>query len=377
MVDINFIRGMNCNLYDDQGNKYLDLESGIWCTCLGHSNPRIVKLIQNQVQSIVHLGVRFPNAITEEAAKLVLEITGINEGKCTFLSSGSEAVELGAQIAKAATGRKLLLTFSNSYLGSYGTTGKKTEGEWIVLDWTILENPDDPDSLKDIPFDQIGGFVFEPGGSGIGFLNFPPRKLVENIVKRVREAGGLIAANEITTGMGRTGKWFGFQHYAIQPDIVSIGKGLGNGYPVSCVAMKIEIAAKLESDGFHYVQSHQNDPLGCAIAREVISIFRDEKWIDIGAEKGSYFLSGLKKLEKKYPMVIDARGRGMLLGIEFIRNDKFNVQMVAEELLKNQFLIGCYPAGNIIRFDPAFTIDKEDITRFLVSLDSILNKLSQ
>jgi len=306
----------------------------------------------------------------------VLEITGIKNGKCSFLSSGSEAVELGAQIIKAVTGKNLLLTFSNSYLGSYGTTGKKTKGEWIIFDWTSLENPDDPACLDGIPFDQLGGFVFEPGGSGIGFLNFPPKKLVENIAVRIKEAGGLIAANEITTGMGRTGKWFGFQHYAIEPDIVSIGKGLGNGYPVSCVAMKFEIAEKLEQMGFRYVQSHQNDPMGCAIARDVITMLRDDKWIEISAEKGQFFLEGLSRISKKHSLVKVARGRGMLLGMEFVRSENFSVQMVAQELLKEGYLVGCIPAGNIIRFDPAFTIEKEDIVRFLSSFDEIISRFS-
>lgn len=372
VVDINFVKGENCDLFDDQGRHFIDLESGCWSTCLGHSNPRIVKTIQNQIQNIAHLGTRFPNSDTEKAACLVLEITGIKNGKCSFLSSGSEAVELGAQIIKAVTGKNRLLTFSNSYLGSYGTTGKKTKGEWIIFDWTSLENTDDPACLNGIPFDQLGGFVFEPGGSGIGFLNFPPKKLVENIAVRIKEAGGLIAANEITTGMGRTGKWFGFQHYDIQPDIVSIGKGLGNGYPVSCVAMKQEIAVTLEQLGFHYVQSHQNDPLGCTIARDVIAMLRDEKWIEIGAEKGKFLLVGLQNIAEKYPLVVDARGRGMLLGIEFNRNDHFNIQMVAQELLKKGYLVGCQPAGNFIRFDPAFTIEKVKLVRFLSDLEEIV-----
>ena len=153
--------------------------------------------------------------------------------------------------------------------------------------------------LKEIPFDKIGAFVFEPGGSGIGFVHFPPRPLVEAIAGRVRASGGLIVANEITTGIGRTGKWFGFQHYDIQPDIVALGKGLGNGYPVSAVAVREETAEKLERGGFHYVQSHQNDPLGCAIAREVIAALHEEKLIERGAELGAYFLEGLREIQTK------------------------------------------------------------------------------
>ena len=111
---------------------------------------------------------------------------------------------------------------------------------------------------------------------------FPRSELVQDIAQRVKQEGGLLVANEITTGMGRTGKWFGFQHYDFQPDIVSIGKGLGNGYPVSAIAMKRDVAEKLENSGFHYVQSHQNDPLGCAIAKEVIATFREENWVERG-----------------------------------------------------------------------------------------------
>ena len=104
----------------------------------------------------------------------------------------------------------------------------------------------------------------------------------------VQQAGGLVMVNEITTGMGRTGKWFGFQHYDIQPDIVALGKGLGNGYPVSAVAMSKEVAEKLETSGLRYAQSHQNDPLGCAVAGEVIRIMLKEDWVERGSGAGEH-----------------------------------------------------------------------------------------
>jgi hypothetical protein len=127
--------------------------------------------------------------------------------------------------------------------------------------------------------------------------------------------------------MGRTGKWFGFQHYDIQPDIVSIGKGLGNGYPVSAIAMQREVAWKLEQDGFRYVQSHQNDPLGCSIAREVIAIFRAEGWVEKGDAKGQYFLERLKQLEKKYARARD----GTCPGISSTFFSDFRISCIARE----------------------------------------------
>jgi len=175
--------------------------------------------------------------------------------------------------------------------------------------------------------------------------------------------------------MGRTGKWFGFLHYDIEPDIVSLGKGLGNGYPVSAVAMRREVAECVEASGFRYAQSHQNDPLGCAVACEVISVMREEGWIETGASKGEFFLEGLKRLAEKHPIVKDARGRGMLLGLELCPHGHFSAETAYRKLLENGFLVGYYPAGKILRFDPALTIEKEHIEELLKVLDGILGSV--
>ncbi len=373
IIKTDFVRAENCYLYDDLGHRFIDFESGIWCTVLGHNHPRITQVIIKQLSQIMHLGTRYPNQIAEEAAMAVLEITRMKEGKCVFLSSGSEAVEFGVQAARKLTGKDHLLTFQNSFLGSYGSVGSKREGEWLLLDWNNFDESNLHTILDQIPFEQLAGYVFEPGGSGIGFVHFPPQSLVQEICRRVKQSGGVVIVNEVTTGMGRTGKWFGFQHYDIQPDIVSIGKGLGNGYPVSSVAMTQVIAETLESIGIRYAQSHQNDPLGCVVANEVINVLRDENWIDIGASKGEFFLQGLKGLVKKYPLARDARGRGMLLGLELIPNGQLTTEAAYLEMLKKGFLIGYYPAANLLRFDPALTIEIGSIQNLIDGLDELLN----
>ena len=373
IVKTDFVHAENCFLYDQQGRQYIDLESGIWCTAVGHSHPRISQVIADQASRLMHLGTRYPNTIVEETALSVLEIVQMGDGKCTFLSSGSEAVEFGVQSICRVTGKKLLLTFTNSYLAAYGSSGKKQKEEWFMLDWTRY--PSTEDFLADIPFEQIGGFVLEPGGSGSGFVQFPPLELVQEIVQAIKNNGGLVMANEITTGMGRTGKWFGFQHYEIKPDIVALGKGLGNGYPVSAVAMRREVADILECGGLRYAQSHQNDPLGCAVACEVIRIMKEENLVVRGAELGAYFLQGLQTLAKKHPIVKDARGRGMLLGLELQPHENLSVEVLYHALLEKGFLVGFYPAGNFLRMDPALTIERESIDQFLNVLNLILNQL--
>ena len=369
IVKTDFVRGENCTLYDAQGNRYVDYESGIWSTALGHTHPRINRVIEAQLANVAHLGTRYPNALAEEAALAVLEITGLAEGKCVFLSAGSEAVEFGVQAARWVTGRNLLLTFSTSYLAAYGSAGRKSAEEWRLFDWDAGE------AVDDLPFERLGGFAFEPGGSGSGFVRFPPRPLVQQIVQRVRQAGGLVLANEVTAGMGRTGKWFGFQHYDLQPDIVALGKGLGNGYPVSAVAMRREVAEKLECSGFRYAQSHQNDPLGCVVAKEVITVMREGNWIDRGAAVGARLLAGLQALAEKYAIVKEARGRGPLLALELHAHPTFSAEAAYQALLARGCLVGYYPAGNILRFDPALTMGDEEIHYLLDGLDAVLKEV--
>lgn len=373
LVKTDFVRAENCTLFDAQGRRYIDLESGIWCTVVGHSHPRINQAIQRQMAQVMHLGTRYPNAVVEQAACAVLGITGLVSGKCVFLSSGSEAVEFGAQAIRRVTGKNRLLTFTNSYLAAYGSAGKKNLDEWYLLDWHTSGPAIDLDA---VPFDQLGGFVFEPGGSGSCFVQFPPAPLVQEIVARVHQAGGLVAANEITTGMGRTGRWFGFQHYNIQPDLVSLGKGMGNGYPVSAVAMKMEVAEKLEASGLRYAQSHQNDPLGCAVANEVIAVLQGGGWIERGDRLGAVFLKGLAHLANKYHVVKEARGRGMLLGLAFNPHEYFSAETAYNALLERGFLAGYYLAGNVLRFDPALTVEPEALQSVLDSLDDILKSIS-
>lgn len=371
IVKTDFVRAENCSLYDADGRRYVDFESGIWCTALGHNHPRISQVIESQLKQVIHLGTRYPNQIVEETAKAVLDIVGMDNGKCTFLVSGSEAVEFGVQVIRRITGKPLILTFNNSFLGSYGSAGTKKPDEWFLFNWLSCKNIEE--GLKQIPFDQIGGFAFEPGGSGISYVQFPPEQFIHRIVEEIRKREGLILVNEITSGMGRTGKWFGFQHYDIQPDIVALGKGLGNGYPVSVTAMRREVAKKLEESGFRYAQSHQNDPLGCAVAREVISTLCDGNWVEKGNALGRFFLNELNQLVAKHPVIKDARGRGMLLGLEFHPHEKITASWMYHALLEKGFLVGCYHAGNLLRFDPSLTMEKENISSLIESLDGILS----
>lgn len=376
----NIVKGQGCYLYDNSGMKYLDLESGVWCTPLGHSHPKLNQVLNKQVENIIHTGYCYANPVTEEAARAILDIVGMTGGKCVFLNSGSEAVEFGVRVIRKVNPKPKLLSLVDSFLGSYGTAGKKKQAEWYLLDWSQCRYC--PGQYKcnnnctvfaNIPFDQIGGFIFEPGSSS-GFVRFPPKKFILNLVKKIKEDEGLIQINEVTTGIGRTGKWFGFQHYDLQPDIVSMGKGLGNGYPVSAIALNSELIKRLLKTSFYYSQSHQNDALGCAIARGVIHIMNEEKTIEQCKKIGEYFISRLKEFAEKYDIIKEVRGRGLMLAVEFNDRYKKMSQNLYKELLKRGYITAY--GSSFLRIDPPLIIKEDDINRFLDTLENILTNLT-
>jgi acetylornithine/N-succinyldiaminopimelate aminotransferase len=369
----------NCFLYDTNGKRYVDLESGVWCTCLGHNNKRINKVITAQINRITHTGFCYCNPVIEETAKKILEINHMESGKCEFLCSGSEAVEYGMRIARALSNKPLAIAFSDSYFGSYGDAAVKSEDKWFVYDRLNCSCARDGngctgecDEFSNIPFIKTGIFLLEPGSSS-GLVRFPHPRLIEKIVERIKENGGLIMSNEITTGIGRTGKWFGYQHYNLQPDIVAMGKGLGNGYPVSATAVSKSIADKLLLSDFHYSQSHQNDPLGAMVAGEVIDIIRENDLIRESDEKGSYLKENLLALKEKFPLIREVRGKGMMLAIELTGC----ATPVYEALLDKGFIVARRPNAEVLRLDPAFTIEKETMDEFLSALREILGKLNE
>ncbi len=385
LMRADMVRGQGCYLYDAHDRRYLDFEAGVWCTALGHSHRRINQPIQAQVERIAHIGYRYTNGLVEEAAVAVLDALTLPDGKCVFLSSGSEAVEFGVQIARRITGQPLLLTLSDAYLAAYGSAGRKSPEEWVCFDWSACGTCPhvegcDPQCrhLRAIPFERIGGLVCEPGSSS-GLVRFPPVQLVRTLARLVKGREGLVVVDEVTTGLGRTGAWYGFQHYALQPDIVALGKGLGNGYPVSAVAMTRAVAERLADGAFHYAQSHQNDPLGCAIAREVIAVIREEGLVARSGQVGAHFLRELECVGQRHGVVKQVRGRGLMMAMEFEgqgHDGRFSLGSVYRQLMERGFLVGYKPVANLLRFYPPLIIGEGDIAPFLEDLDRVLEEFT-
>jgi acetylornithine/N-succinyldiaminopimelate aminotransferase len=379
LIKTGIARAHGSYLYDVNGKRYVDFEAGVWCAALGHNHWRVNQAIRSQLDKISHVGYRYTNDVVEQAADMVLRTLPSILERIIFLSSGSEAVELGVQIARRLSGRPLLLTMSDSYLAAYGSAGRKNPDTWYCFDWTACVGCQhaeecDPECvhLRNVPFELIGGMIFEPGNSS-GLVRFPPKQLVQALIRKIKGQDGLLVVDEVTTGMGRTGVWYGFQHYGLTPDIVALGKGIGNGFPVSAVALTDEIAARLESDAFRYAQSHQNDPLGCAVARAVVSALAAEGLIERSNSLGARLLRELQALAQHFGTVKEARGRGLMIALEFQNSARgMSAAAAFSRLFECGFVVGCKPAANTLRFYPPLTIGEQDINALVGNLQGIL-----
>lgn len=359
------VKSSGCYQYDSDGKEYIDFESGVWCASLGHSNKRIIEIVVHQIKESIHHGYRFRNRHAEALSEELLRITGIREGSSVFLSSGSEAVNLSISLAGHITGRDKFLTIDNSYLSAYGP------GKISPTNIQKVNIPfNDRRQIKKINFNEIAAFVIETGGASVDMVRIPDYSFILEIMIQAKDSGCLLIADEVTTGMGRTGKWFGFQHYNFIPDMVVTGKALGNGYPVSALTVNKEVTDEFNKNPFRYAQSHQNDPLGCAIGLEVIKIIEENEMLHTCKKNGNYFKEELEALKSRHEDKIkEVRGRGLMLAL--VLADAVDGSRMDKKLFDNGFIVGF--KANTFRFLPPLTITKSDIDQLTGAVDLLLS----
>lgn len=376
------VRAKGSHLFDAAGNQYLDLEAGVWCMGLGHGRPEIAAILQERFLQMAHAGFNYSSAVVEDAAAELLALHKMEGGRCAFLCSGSEAVEYSVRVARMAMDRPLILTFADSYFGAYGSAALKNPDEWHAFDWFACQDcpperscDQDCPQFSAIPFERVGAFLLEPGSSG-GLVRFAPQKLVKAIEARMRESDGLVMVNEVTTGLGRTGEWFGYMHYGISPDTAAMGKGLGNGYPVSAAVFSPAVIQRLGGHEVHYAQSHMNDPLGAAVAREVIRIIDAENLLQACREKSARLLNGLGKIRQEAGRIKQIRGRGLMIAVELQDNSAATATTrLQKELFSQGYLVAKRPGLAVLRLDPCLTVEPKDLDGFLEAMAGLLSNL--
>ncbi|MBM7614864.1 aminotransferase class III-fold pyridoxal phosphate-dependent enzyme [Alkaliphilus hydrothermalis] len=382
-ISLTAIQASGTRIRTKEYGELIDFESGCWANVLGHSRKEIVQTISENAGLLFHTHHYFS---TEHPGTLVTELVkaaGLRGSyKGNFISSGSEAVSLAVSLAEYITKREKKLSLSISY---HGTSSElkipRNSTQWIDLDVSNCFSCQKSSSCSEcgnyssIDFSSIAAFVFEPGNSG-GIVLCPPKKLISFLVENTKASGGFVILNEVTTGFGRTGRWFGFQHYDVfnseshLPDLIALGKGLGNGYPISGVLIKSNLARVIEGSNFRYVQSHLDDPLGCIVARKVVEVISNEELIEIGNKMGQYLRQSLNEIREETKKIIEVRGRGLMNVIAL--DQSHHSLEVFKKLLERGFFTGYSELHNLIRLYPPLTIKTEEIDRLCRSLKEIL-----
>lgn len=369
------VRAEGCSVFDASGRRYLDLESGVWSASIGHAHPSVLRVLAQQPARVAHAGFSYTSRVVTDAAQDVLSLVGLDGGRAVFLCSGGDAVEYGVRVAQAVSPRPRLLTLADSYFGAYGSAARRSPDEWFCFDWMRCGPGGCAEGCPhwaEIPFDSLGGFLLEPGSSS-GLVRFAPAALVAAIERELRRRDGLVLVNEVTTGVGRTGEWFGYQHYGLRPDVVALGKGIGAGYPVSVTAFAPRVAERLRGGPIRFAQSHQNDPLGAAVVRAVIRTVREEGLVEKGRAAGARLLSGLQAIAARTESLRAVRGRGLMIAIELQGDDvDARAGRVHRALLERGFIVGRRPGAGVLRLDPPLVIEPAEIDAFLQALEAVL-----
>ena len=363
--------GEGCYVWDLDGKKYLDLVAGIAVNSLGHCHPAVVKAIQDQAAKLMHVSNLYWIENQVELAKLLVEKSGL--GKAFFCNSGAEANEAAIKLArKWGKGEKYhIITLKNSFHGrTMGALAATAQEKYQKAFRPLPEGFSavelgDLEALKAEIKPETCAVMMEPiqGESGV---HVPTKEYMQSVEALCREKGVLLILDEVQTGIGRTGKCFAFQNFDIKPDIISLAKAMGNGFPMGAIVAKTEVADCFKP-GDH-ATTFGGTPIATAAGLASCGIILDEDFL-IGVNyKGEYFRNGLWDLGKKHPGTVkEVRGMGLMIGCEL----EVSAKTVAAKLLEKGILVNNI-GDSILRFVPPLIIKKEEMDEALSALDEIL-----
>jgi len=394
------VRGEGFYVWDDQGNKYLDCFGGVLTVSVGHSNPKVSEAIINQVKTLQHTSTLYANKPQSDLAEKLVQITPGNLKKSFFTNSGTEADDTAIHAAKTATGRHEIVVLRHSYSGRSATSlSAMGHSTWRPLPAQVagfvharapycyrcpfkLTYPecglacanDIEELIMTATTGEIAAFMAEPI-LGVGGFIVPPPGYFERAVEITRKHGGLFIADEVQTAWGRTGdKWFGIEHWNVEPDIITSAKGLGNGVPLGITVATSEVADKYPGLTF---STFGGNPVSMAAALAVIRFIEEEDLKRNAAEVGAYLRQRLEGLKEKHRSIGDVRGMGLMQGLELVKNretkepDSQAVLKVLEETKRQGVLIGkggLY--GNVIRTGMMLNSTKDNVDQLITALDA-------
>jgi len=405
LFPVAFESGRGCELVDVDGNRYLDFSSGIYVTTLGHCHPKI----SEAVAVYAHKLMNAHDFTTEVKTRLVEKLAEVLPGDLTgfqFYDSGTTAVEAGMRVLRAATGRNEMLSCFYDYHGktyggvSLGHIRSHVYGRVRAPGAHMVPRPDvyrpiwtkadgvtiDTDKYLEF-YDQyidkgtvgdVAGFVLEPI-QGWGGSVMPPDDFFPKLRKFCDERKILLMADEVLTSWARTGKWLCMEHWDVVPDVVSIGKGFGNGFPVTCVAVREQYKESFEQ--ISASSSYGGNPMACAAALASTEVIEEENLLERSTHLGELALQRMQRMKAEHKIVGDVRAKGCLMGIELVKDHekKTPFDEAGKRVYQKAFAKGLawIPAGHILRMSPPVVMEDEVLLKGLDIIDEAIGETAK
>jgi predicted acetylornithine/succinylornithine family transaminase len=369
-LPVAIVEGRGSRVRDVEGREYVDLTAGWGVNAVGHCHPVLAEAIAQQAGRLMQTTNLFYTLPQLDLAEHLAEISPAPLTRSFFLSSGTEAMEGAIKLAHRATGRSRFVSTHQSFhgrtLGSLSLIGQeKHRAPYEALLGSTTQVPyGDLEAARDAIGPDTAAVIVEPV-QGEGGVNVPPAGYLAGLRERCDETGTLLVLDEIQTGIGRTGRWLALEHEGVVPDVLTLGKGLGGGFPIAAF-LTTEAVAKTVSPGDHG-GTYAGNPLGAAAASAVLRIISQEKLVERAAELGERLRERLEAFAREHPTcATEVRGRGLLLGLELA--DPERAATLPTRALEQGVLVNV-TAGRVVRLFPALNIPEDDLWP---ALDKIL-----
>jgi 4-aminobutyrate aminotransferase len=358
--------GSGAIVEDVDGNRFLDFNAGIAVCSTGHCHPDVVRAIQKQAERLIHMsGTDFYyEQMPQLARKLESLMPGGKSWRCFYGNSGTEAIEASLKLARYATGRWQFIAFQSSFhgrtMGSLSLTSSKPvqrKGFGPLISGVTHAPYGNAAYIEDVLFKttvnpgEVAAIIVEPIQGEGGYI-VPPREFLPRLEQIARKYGILLICDEVQSGMGRSGKMFAFEHFDFHPDIVAIAKGIASGMPLGVTMARAEIMTW--EPGAH-ASTFGGNPVCLAAALETVRLL-EEKYVANSAKVGQFLRAKLETLQERYPVILDVRGRGLMIGVQ-MATPQIRDTVIEECFRRGLLILGAGPST--IRISPPLIIDEE------------------
>ena len=367
LFDIEPVKAEGSVIWDKDGVKYLDLYGGHAVISIGHRHPHYVKKLKEQLNAIAFYSNSVKIKMQKELAEKLGELSGYADYQLFLCNSGAEANENALKLASFQTGKKKIISFSKSFHGRTSLAVAATDDAkiWAPVNMTdnILFLPfNDENAIEKAMNDEVCAVIIE-GIQGVGGVHIPTKSFLKKIKSLCEKFGALLILDEVQSGYGRSGKFFAHQYSDVKPDIITIAKGMGNGFPVAGMLIQPDIKGKHGMLGTTFGGNY----LACAAAIAVLDVIKNENLISNSEKMGIYLMQELKTIKG----VKEVRGLGLMIGVEL---DAPCADVRNKLLFEHKMFTGSSSDKNTLRILPALNIKKEDLDNFLTAFKNVLSK---